>query len=120
MASEQGTTVRTHNEILALHRDALDDPVLVGPDCPQCLAGETLTYACNRCDVRWRVPGVWRWSWRREAHYHDPHLGAAWHFTATRHIADHADCGQLDATVLVVPSGWFIEQGESPSTCQST
>lgn len=95
--------------MLALHRDGLDCPVLVGPDCEKCLTEESVTYWCNRCDERWRVPGVWRWSWRREAHYHDPHIGMAWHYTTERHISTHADNGQHGAAIMAIPPGWSID-----------
>lgn len=101
----------THNEMLALHRDGQDDPVLVGPDCEKCLTEETLTYVCNRCDMRWRVAGVWRWSWRRESHFHDPHLGMAWHYTSAQHVSEHARNGKPGAVVMTLPPGWSIERG---------
>ena len=57
-------------ELYPLHTDAEGNGLLVGPDCPDCLRRSVAEYRCKRCDLRFFVPGEFRWSWQGKGHWH--------------------------------------------------
>lgn len=79
--------------IMDLHRDADDNGLLVGPDCPDCRRRFTVVYRCVWCEHCIKVPGEFHWMWQGLGHWHkadDPR----WYEALQAHMAEsHAEGG---------------------------